>query len=40
MKKKEATFFLLLLFIITKIINELRKVVEENVNGKWKDRAS
>jgi len=40
MENMEATIFLLLLFIIVKFINEPLNVVEVNVNGKWKDRAS
>jgi len=39
MKEKGATFFLLL-FIITRVINESRNAVEEDISGSWKDRAS
>jgi hypothetical protein len=40
MKKKVETFFLYLLFIIIRVINESKNVVEESLKGTWKEWAS
>jgi hypothetical protein len=40
MKEKEATFFLLLWFIIMRVINESKMSWREGLNATWKEWAS